>query len=442
MLFTQGYAPQNLEHFAGNKEAVLRAKQWALGFSLRSRVKPLLIHGPPGCGKSALASALATLMDWSIIPIQPPEPEQKDRWEITLASAFSGSSLFGSNTVVLVEDIDTWAASKSRGAITSLIAQLSDPHLPILLTANDAYDRSLSSLRTHCELLPMKAVNSSDIAAVLQRIQSAESAKSKSIPPLSIPSPSLPPIPSAPASLSPLSDDELRAIASNANGDLRAAISDLQARNSGASRERSKLVFEQVRAAFRSPTLRSTRNLQISLADRDTVKLYIAENLPAERPDLFDRAAGYQLLSRADIFDGRIRRRQYWGYLRYSSDLMLWGVSSTRVHPGPAFVPYAFPSYIQKMGASKSKRSLRAALSSKISPLVHTTTRRARDFIPLLQAQAAGGCVAALGLFYHLDEDERAGLLEMSPASVKGASNGTAPLKPKTAATRTKKKSA
>ena len=152
------------------------------------------------------------------------------------------------------------------------------------------------------------------------------------------------------------------AIASHANGDLRAALSDLQARHPAARRERSKLVFEQVRMAFRSPTLRATRNLSISLADRDTVKLYIAENLPAERPDSDDRAAAYRMLSRADIFDGRIRLRQYWGYLRYSSDLMLWGVSSTRLHPGPSFVPYAFPSYIQKMGASRSKRSLRAAL--------------------------------------------------------------------------------
>ena len=426
MLFTTGYAPKDLEHFAGNKEAVLRAKQWALGFSLHSRTKPLLIHGPPGCGKSALASTLASQMDWTVISILPPDPDQKERWETTLASAFSGSSLWGANTLVLVEDIDTWAASKSRPAITSLIAHLSDPRLPVLLTANDAYERSLSALRSHCELVAMKAVNSSDIAAVLQRIQQAESANNKQF--------------------SSVSDDDLRAIASNANGDLRAAISDLQARNPAASRERSKLVFEQVRAAFRSPTLRATRSLSISLSDRDTVKLYISESIPAERPDPHDRAAAYRMLSRADIFDGRIRTRQYWGYLRYSSDLMLWGVSSTRLHPGPAFVPYSFPSYIQKMGASKSKRALRTALSSKISPITHTTTRRARDFIPLLQAQAAAGLTLPLGLLYHLDEEEQAGLMEMSPTTARlSAASGT-PLKrstaAKTAAPRPKKKTA
>lgn len=414
MLFSQKYAPASLEHFAGNKEAVLRAKQWALGFSLNSRGKPLLVHGPPGCGKSALARALAKQLDWSIISIQPPEPDQKDRWDATLASAFSGTSLFGLSTLVLVEDIDTWAASKSRSAITTLIAQLSDPHLPVLLTANDPYDRSLSSLRSHCELLALKAVNSSDISSVLRKMSEAEHLV--------------------------ISDDELKSIASNANGDLRAAISDLQARNPAASRERSKLVFEQVRAAFRSPTLRATRNLQISLAERDTVKLYISENMPAERPDLSDRAIGYNRLSRADVFDGRIRRHQYWGYLRYSSDLMLWGVSASRIHAGPAFVPYAFPSYIQKMGASKSRRALRASLSSKISPMVHTTTRRARDFIPLLQAQTAAGLSVPLSLYYHLDEEESAGLAEMSMLSAAKASNDGAAPKKKPALSRARKK--
>ncbi len=388
MLFCQRHAPASLGLFAGNQSAVSRVQQWALGFSLGKSGKPLLLHGPPGCGKSALASALAAQMEWNLVVISPPNEAEKERWEQNLSSAFSGLTLFGTSNLVLVEDVDTWSASKARSAITTLIPYLDEARLPVLLTANDAYDRSLSSLRTHCELLPLKAVNSSDIIGVLSRISKAESLT--------------------------ITDDEIRSLASNANGDLRAAISDLQARNMTASRERSKVVYEQVRSAMRAPTLNATRLLQIPLAERDTLKLYICENIPAERPDPSDRAAAYARLSRADIFDGRIRRRQYWGYLRYSSDLMLWGVASTRLHPGPVFVPYAFPSYIQRMGATKAKRALRKTLSAKIAGRVHITTLRARDFIPLLQAQGQKSepAATALAVYYQFDEDEMAGLLE------------------------------
>ncbi|VVB57641.1 Replication factor C large subunit [uncultured archaeon] len=393
MLFYQKYAPSSLEHFAGNKEAVSRAKQWALGFTLGTPGKPLLLYGPPGCGKSALAAALAAQMEWNVVSVQLPSPEQKDKWDSNLASAFSNSSLFGASNLVLVEDVDTWAASKARSAITSLLAHLASPRLPVLLTASDAYDRSLSSLRTHCELLPMKAVNSADITSVLSRITKSEKLA--------------------------VSEDEIRAIASNANGDLRAAICDLQARNPSASRERSKALFEQVRTAMRAPTLAATRRLQVSLSERDTLKLYICQNLPLERPDPASLAAALGRLSRADVFDGRIRTRQYWGYLRYSSDLMLWGVASTRPPAAPAFVPYAFPSYIQRMGATKAKRSLRKALSAKVAVRVHATTRRAADFLPLLQAQGQAGEPAAqqLSAYYSFDEDELAGLLERAPAA-------------------------
>ena len=396
MLWSQSHAPAGLNSFAGNKEAVMRAKQWALGFTLGKPSKPLLLHGPSGCGKSALARAIAKQMNWNVIALDPPPPEEKERWERQAASAFSGSSLFGEPSLVLVEDIDSWSAAKARSAITLLISHLSSASVPVILTAIDPYERSLSALRTHCELLPLKAVNSSDMSGVLSSISEAEKTG--------------------------LSAEQIKAIVSNSSGDLRAAIGDLQACNLSALREHDRSLLERVRAYLRAPNLKASRAVNLTnLAARDTLKLYICENLPNEIIDAADRAEGYNRLSRADVFDGRIMRRQYWGYLRYSSDLMSWGVASARRHPSAAFIPYMFPSYIQKMGATKSRRSLRKQLSAKISALTHTTTRRAADFIPLVQAQAlslSSSGAQALSAYYSFDEDEMAGLLETAPSSM------------------------
>ncbi len=416
MLWTQTHAPDNLSSFAGNKEAVSRAKQWALGFSLKKSAKPLLLHGPSGCGKSALARSLAKQMNWNIINLDPPAPDEKERWERQAASAFSGSSLFGDLSLVLVEDIDSWAAAKARSAITLLINHLSSASVPVILTAIDPYERSLSALRTHCEMVPLKAVNSSDMDGVLSNIAASEKIV--------------------------LSAEQIKTIASNASGDLRAAISDLQAHNLLAAREHDRSLLERVRAYIRAPNLKASRAIGLTnLYDRDTLKLYICENLPNEIVDAHDRAEGYNRLSRADVFDGRIMRRQYWGYLRYSSDLMGWGVASARRHPSAAFINYAFPSYIQKMGATKSRRSLRKHLSAKISARTHTTTRRAADFIPLVQAQAvslsaSSASAQALSAYYSFDEDELAGLLEAAPSSMGKPTSPAPAAKTKTAGRR------
>jgi replication factor C large subunit len=170
---------------------------------------------------------------------------------------------------------------------------------------------------------------------------------------------------------------------------------------------------------MRSQTLASARSIQVPISERDTFKLYLAENLPAEFIGVHERAAAFARLSRADVFDGRIKSRQYWGYLRYSSDLLFWGIASIRSKPPSGFVPYAFPSFIQKMGISKSRRSLRKALCNKIAKKLHTTTRRAIDFLPLLSLQGHihPASLPSLASYYELDEEEVAGLLELSPIS-------------------------
>ena len=58
--------------------------------------------------------------------------------------------------------------------------------------------------------------------------------------------------------------------------------------------------------------------------------LWIDQNLAHEfgRPD--DLARGYDVLSRADVFLGRVRRRQSYGLWSYARELMSSGVAVAR----------------------------------------------------------------------------------------------------------------
>ncbi|MFH1306753.1 MAG: AAA family ATPase [Candidatus Micrarchaeota archaeon] len=402
MLLTEKYAPKSLSGVSGNKDAKFRIKQWALQYGLNKPTKPLLLYGPPGCGKTAIAHALATELEWNLLPLHPPGKNNFVRWEKQASELIAGTSLFSTSSLIVVEDIDQWHLTKIRGIIPKLTSLIKNCKKPFMLTAQDMYDRSISSLRSYCEPLQLKAINNSDILYTISIICKKEKLN--------------------------LTSEQLKKIASNSKGDLRAAINDLQAYNSEAFREQAKKHFETVRACFRSPNYQSTFGTDLGpLMQRGTLKLFVSENMPAELSNPDDLARGYNRLSRSDIFDGRVRRRQYWGYLRYSSNLLVWGISSERKHVRAMFIPYGFPSYIRKMGTSKSRRAIYKEAAKKIAPVTHTTTRTARCFIPLIQLQASllkpqEEYWETIRSFYRFDEGELAAILGVSPNSVKNNS--------------------
>ncbi len=398
MLFTEKHGPKKVCDLAGNTTVFSRLRQWAMQFTMGKVQKPLLLWGPPGCAKSAAAHALASEMGWPLTPVYPPEEGETDRWEGRIASLLGGSSLFGDASLVLADDVDGWGKTGVRGSLSKFTALARSARVPLIITAHDAYDRSVSSLRSLCEPLQLRAINASDIESALRVIAAKEKYA--------------------------VSDEEMKKLVANCGGDLRAAVNDLEAHNFAASRERERGQFEIVRACFKSPSYAAAKKVPLGgLSERNMLKLYVAENMPAELNGPEDLARGFDFLSRADVFDGRIRARQYWGYLRYSSDLLVYGPSSARLKPKASFVSYAFPSYIQKMGSSKSRRALEGALAYRIAVRTHTTTRTARQYIPLLESQAkalakSGQDPMALSAYYRFDDEDFAGLLEISPDSL------------------------
>ena len=114
-------------------------------------------------------------------------------------------------------------------------------------------------------------------------------------------------------------------------------------------------------------------------------------------------------------------RRQHFGFLRYSSELMTCGVSLSREHDYHGWIQYQFPGLLRKLGASKGLRSLKKELGLKIGNRMHSSSRAviAQD-LPFLQMsfqkkENAVALSAALGLSL----EEIAFLLHAKPDSKK-----------------------
>ncbi len=375
MMFCSKYSPKKTAEVIGNKDAVEKVRRWALEWDRGKAQKPLLLWGSTGAGKTSLAHAIALELGWDALELNSSQARNSDAIGRLGMASEGQRTIFGGMRMILIDDVDELGDGDFGGG-SAIARLLSSARNPIVLTARDRYDRKIAPLRDHCEKIEFKKVNPASIASLLSKIAKAEKLE--------------------------IADADIAKIAEGAGGDVRAAINDLQGRSHSSVREREKNVFEVVRAILKTQKYKEARQAAFDAGvDHDTLKLWIAENIPAEYEKPDEIAGAFESLSRADVFDGRIRKRQYWGFLRYSSDLMSAGVSVAKKEPYRKFTAYAYPSYMRAMGTTKGGRAKRKATLLKIAKFAHCSGKEAGCYLPLLKMlveKDAAGTASLIGL--------------------------------------------
>jgi replication factor C large subunit len=385
--------PSKVSDLLGNTEAFAAAREWASSWQQGKPQKPLMVCGPPGTGKTALAYALASEFSWELFEFNASDLRDEGAVGALLANASSTGSLFGGRRLILIDDADALSGRNDRGGAGAMAAVLSDAKQPVLLTALDYYDKKLQTIRTYCQRLELRRVHQATIAKLLRYL--------------------------AHEGGSGLSQEHLEKIAVGAGGDVRAALNDLQGNNIFSSRDSQQNVFEVLRTILKSEKYSEARKAAFSSeVEHDTLKLWVAHNIPLEYEKPFDIAEAYGALSRADIFDGRITRGQHYGYLRYSNDLLSSGVALAKSAPYRKYTPLGFPDYLREMGASKGNRATRRAVLKKISAACHCSPSSAGPYLQFLEVLAKSQ-PAALAEEFGFEEEELAFVSKVAPKKEK-----------------------
>lgn len=379
MLLYQKYAPKNLTEFAGNPSAVDEVKKWALLFENGKLQKPLLIYGPPGIGKTALAYALAGEMGWDMLELNASDTRNKKGVEKVMGMASSSSGLFSKHRLILIDEVDGLQGNADRGGMSAISTVIKNSSQPIILTANDAWDRRLVSLRSLCKFVEMRKVNKRTVFSVISRIAQKEKMN--------------------------ISEHTLNEISENCDGDLRSAIIDLQGYTPNSLRDRNNLVFDCIKKLFKADTyIDAVSSFDNSTLDHDLIKLWIEQNIANEYESYKEIADAYNYLSRADMFDGRIRRRQAWKLFKYSNAVMLAGVALSKHSKYHKFVKYEFPSYLRSMSLTSRQRAMRKSINRKISQSCHVSISDSQSYYILLKMMSKKGKSMH---FFELDADEQ-----------------------------------
>ncbi len=359
------FEPSSIREFIGNQTAVeqvirhfhSRMKQSHMPIR-PSSLKAIMVYGPPGIGKTLLARLLAKENNLELLEISAATFESGESLSKILLSIDSTNTLYGKQRMILIDDLES-IISLEKGISRILLDFIKKTSSLVYITCSDAYTKNLVSFRSYCDIIEFKRVSPSDILTLLKKINQVEK--------LQIP------------------EGELVKISEQSEGDVRAAINDLIARNSNASRDIKKTVFQALALIFKSKDVNAIKSALSSLdVDPEMLRFWVFDNVTNEYSSLEEIDSAYSKISRSDIFSARIIKRQNWKLLRYAVDLATLGVAFSKKKRSSKFTRYNFPSSINLLSKLASKRKMRDTLAKKIGRVVHCSAKEARVLLPLM----------------------------------------------------------
>jgi len=368
--WTEKYRPKKFEDIKGQELAIEKINNFVGNFHLgkltKTPKKALILHGSPGTGKTTLAHVTANETNSEIFELNASDLRNKAKLQEILKPAIEQKSLIKKNKIILVDEVDGISVV-DRGGLTELLTLIELTSFPVIITANDVWNRKLSPLRKKSELVQIKEIPYGKIKNVMIDILRKENKF--------------------------IDNNILTKIAVNAKGDIRAALNDLQTASnikdpstiSFDERNKETDIFSVLKQIFKGKPTNELLNVFDSVnMSTDEIILWIEENIPAEYQGE-ELAKAYEALSRTDIFKGRIYKQQYWRFLVYENIFLSYGISASKKNLKTGFTTYKRPTRILKIWLNNQRTAKKKSISQKYAKYVHVGTKRALQEFPILK---------------------------------------------------------
>ena len=343
-------------------------------FKTFPKKKALILNGPVGTGKTSMVLALAKEYNLELFELNASDLRNRSSLEEVLKPSTQQQSLFKESKLILMDEADGITTS-DRGGLPELLALIDKTSFPIIITANDIWQRKFNLLRKKCQIISVKEVRQEIIFELINKILQKENQTIK--------------------------QETINIISQKSRGDVRAALNDLQTIitlgeetyiSEQSEREKQESIFDSLKHVFQSPTdKRTLRIYDNTKMELNEISLWIEENIPLEYQGSALLKA-HECLSKADLFKGRIYRQQYWRFLVYQNFFLSAGISASTKLKYNKFTQYKRPSRILKIWLSNQRNAKKKSIIIKYAKLTHMSKKKANKenfLLPFILNQEA-----------------------------------------------------
>jgi replication factor C large subunit len=360
------YIPKTISEVIGQDKALAILQQTVL------TKKVALLHGSSGVGKTSSVYALARDLGYEILELNASHFRDEGSVDSIVGSSLQQQSLFHKGKIVLVDELEGISGNDDRGGLQALNALLDLKTHAVVLVLNDPWDKKFSTIRKKCVMIEYKEPTNDQIVSVLKRVAENEGITA--------------------------STENLKTLARRSGGDVRAAINDFQAVCGGqktfttedlevlGEREQERSIFTLLQIILKGKDNAKVYDAMETIdMDLHEIMLWVDENLGREYKGK-DLERGYDVLGKAEVFNGRIRRWQYWRFLVYVRTLMSSGVALAKEKEYYGYTPYKRSELLLKIWMANQKYKRRKDIGKKLAQVTHVSSRFAsRYLVPPIQ---------------------------------------------------------
>ncbi|HEX6067257.1 MAG TPA: AAA family ATPase [Nitrososphaera sp.] len=363
LMWSEVYRPKRVEQMVGNEDARLAVLKWLQKWV--SGIKPLLLVGPPGVGKTTLVHAIATQFGFDLVEMNASDTRNKGGIHARLAPVMNNTSIFGTKSLLFLDEVDGISGREDTGGLDLLVDMMKEPTVPVIMAANEK-SAKIKELAKACKTIEFAPVPPRLLLMFLDHVLASEGEE--------------------------LGPGDKVSIVNNSRGDIRNLLNSVQSRVAGyatvsnvdvaeieiqdaingyfaaSDKEKAVQFLSRADASFPDPRYQgmdpeSRRKDMISALFSTIVSSQSGENLA----DMLDA------LSKADMVVGRVGRRRHWSLLRYVTPMLAHGLYDKSRGKDIRYSQYSMPW--QVMGPVFGRSQTVRKLASFIGPATHVSKR-------------------------------------------------------------------